>query len=88
VQGLLRRHLVSRSEHHADGRSHVLSLTDEGRGLHSEIAPLALAYESALLDGLSLDEVSLLRRLLERLQGAAATLAGEGQPPALGAPAA
>src|SRR4051812_8407204 len=52
AQGLLRRQLVDRSDHHADGRSHVLSLSAEGERLYSEIAPLALAYESALLAGL------------------------------------
>ena len=74
AQGLVKRGLVERSEHHADGRSHVLALTAEGRGLHGEIAPLALAYEAALISGLSPDEVALLKRLLARLQGAASTL--------------
>jgi DNA-binding MarR family transcriptional regulator len=84
AQGLLKRRLVDRSDHHADGRSHVLALTPEGRGLHSEIAPLALAYESALIAGLAPDEVTLLRRLLLRLQSAATALAGEGAPPPIG----
>jgi DNA-binding MarR family transcriptional regulator len=74
AQGLLNRGLVARSEHHADGRSHVLALTPEGRALHGEIAPLALAYEAALISGLSPDEVALLKRLLARLQGAASAL--------------
>jgi DNA-binding MarR family transcriptional regulator len=77
AQGLLKRGLVARSDHHADGRSHVLALTAEGRGLHGEIAPLALAYEAALISGLSPDEVGLLKRLLARLQAAAGQLAGE-----------
>jgi DNA-binding MarR family transcriptional regulator len=84
AQGLQQRHLVGRSEHHADGRSHVLALTIEGRRLYSEIAPLALAYEAALIAGLSPDEVMLLRRLLTRLQSAATVLAGEGAPPPIG----
>jgi DNA-binding MarR family transcriptional regulator len=84
AQGLLQRHLVTRSEHHADGRSHVLGLTIEGRRLYSEIAPLALAYEAALIAGLSPEEVMLLRRLLTRLQSAATALAGEGAPPPIG----
>lgn len=86
AQGLLRRGLISRAEHHADGRSHVLSLTAEGRGLHAQIAPLALAYEAALLTGLAPDEVALMRRLLQRLQGAATALAGEGEPPGVPPP--
>ena len=83
AQGLLRRHLISRSDHHADGRSHVLALTPEGWRLHSEIAPLALAYEAALITGLAPEEVVLLRRLLARLQTAATALAGEAEPPAV-----
>jgi DNA-binding MarR family transcriptional regulator len=77
AQGLLKRRLVARSEHHADGRSHVLALSAEGAGLHAEIAPLALAYEAALIAGLAPDEVELLKRLLVRLQSAAGRLAGE-----------
>jgi DNA-binding MarR family transcriptional regulator len=88
AQGLLKRNLVSRVEHQADGRSHVLALTAEGLLLHDEIAPLALAYEAALLVGLAPDEVLLLRRLLERLQCAASTLAGQGEPPTAGGVAA
>jgi DNA-binding MarR family transcriptional regulator len=80
AQGLLKRHLVSRVEHQVDGRSHVLALTAEGTNLHAQIAPLALAYETALIAGLAPDEVTLLRRLLERLQTAAGALANEGEP--------
>jgi DNA-binding MarR family transcriptional regulator len=77
AQELLKRHLVGRSNHHADGRSHVLALSTEGAGLHAEIAPLALAYEAALISGLAPDEVALLKRLLARLQSAAGQLAGD-----------
>ena len=79
AQGLINRRLVARSDHHADGRSHVLGLTQQGAQLHAEIAPLALAYEAALISGLSPDEVSLLKRLLARLQGAADALSGGGR---------
>lgn len=83
AQGLVKRRLVSRADHHADGRSHVLELTAEGRRLYAEIAPLALAYEAALIAGLSPDEVGLLKRLLARLQTAAGQLAGDiSSPPA------
>jgi DNA-binding MarR family transcriptional regulator len=81
AQGLLNRGFVDRSDHHADGRSHVLALTPEGARLHSEIAPLALAYEAALISGLTPEEVTLLKRLLGRLQTAAGALVGEAQPP-------
>lgn len=80
AQGLVKRRLVARSQNRSDARSHVLALTAEGRGLHSEIAPLALAYEAALIAGLSPEEVTLLKRLLGRLQAAAGQLAGEEPP--------
>jgi DNA-binding MarR family transcriptional regulator len=80
AQGLLQRRLVARSDHHADGRSHVLALSAEGARLHAEISPLALAYEAALISGLAPDEVALLKRLLSRLQTAAGKLAGDTDP--------
>lgn len=80
AQGLAKRRLVGRSQNKADGRSHVLTLTPEGRSLHAEIAPLALAYEAALIAGLAPEEVLLLKRLLGRLQSAAGQLAGEDPP--------
>ena len=81
AQGLLKRGLVSRADHHADGRSHVLSLTPEGCRLQAEVAPLAIAYEAALLDGLATEEIAVLRRLLIQLQAAAAALSSEPGPP-------
>src|SRR5512144_474847 len=35
VQGLLKRHLVSRSAHHADARSHMLTLSPQGTRLYA-----------------------------------------------------
>ena len=77
AQGLTKRRLVTRTDHEADGRSHLLTLTEEGARLHAEIAPLALAYEAALIAGLAPSDVALLKRLLGRLQSAAQALAGE-----------
>jgi len=81
AQGLVKRRLIGRSQNKSDGRSHVLALTAEGRALHVEIAPLALAYEAALISGLSPEDVTLLKRLLVRLQAAAGQLSGEAEPP-------
>ena len=77
AQGLVKRRLVTRAENKTDGRSHVLALTPEGRSLHGEIAPLALAYEAALIAGLAPEDLTLLKRLLARLQAAAGQLSGE-----------
>jgi DNA-binding MarR family transcriptional regulator len=79
AQGLLGRSLVERTDSPSDGRSHTLALTYTGRRLHGEIAPLALAYEAALLAGLAPAEVATLKRLLTRLEAAAARLSGEGR---------
>lgn len=79
AQGLVTRNLVERAANQTDGRSHTLALTDTGRRLHGEIAPLALAYEAALLAGLAPAEVATLKRLLSRLEAAAARLSGEGR---------
>jgi DNA-binding MarR family transcriptional regulator len=76
ARGLSNRRLIKRSDHHADGRSHMLTLSREGARLHAEIAPLALAYEAALIAGLAPADVALLKRLLNRLQGAADALGG------------
>lgn len=75
AQGLVKRRLVKRSDNAADGRSHVLALTAEGRRLHDEVTPLALAYEQALIADLMPADVATLRRLLEHLQAAAGQVA-------------
>ncbi len=77
AQGLVKRRLITRAQNTSDGRSHTLALTAEGRGLYGEIAPLALAYEAALISGLAPEDVTLLKRLLARLQAAAGQLAGD-----------
>ena len=51
AQGLSKRRLVERASHDTDGRSHLLALSREGARLYGEIAPLALAYEAALISG-------------------------------------
>ncbi|MES2034783.1 MAG: MarR family winged helix-turn-helix transcriptional regulator [Pseudomonadota bacterium] len=77
ANGLVTRHLIARTASASDGRSHSLALTETGRRLHGEIAPLALAYEAALLTGLAPAEVAQMKRLLQRLEAAAARLSGE-----------
>jgi hypothetical protein len=52
------------------------ALTDETGVLNPEIAPLAYAYEAALLTGLSPEEVRTLRRLLTKVEAAALKLSG------------
>ncbi len=76
AQALVTRRLATRMPNPADARSHRLTLTAEGARLYADIAPLALAYEAALLAGLAPNEVQALKRLLQRLEAAAAVLSG------------
>jgi DNA-binding MarR family transcriptional regulator len=80
VQALVRRHLVERTRHVSDARSQVVALSGQGHGLYAEIAPMAVAYEAALISDLAPEEVAVLKRLLLRLQAAAGDLA-RGSPP-------
>ena len=79
VSALVERALLARTPA-GDRRTLELALTDDGNALHAEIAPLALAYEAALICGLAPAEVAQLKRLLARLQHAAGTLAGGAAP--------
>ncbi len=71
VRALVERGLVLRSAHSRDKRSSLLDLTDDGRGVYAEIAPIALEAELKLLEGLSEEEAELLARLLERIRSRA-----------------
>lgn len=71
AQALLRRRLVRRLPNALDKRSHRLVLTRAGRHLYERIAPLALDYESQLLQGIEPREVARLEQLLRQLEQAA-----------------
>jgi DNA-binding MarR family transcriptional regulator len=68
---LVERGLVGRAPSASDGRSHLLTLTQPGRSLYAEIAPVALAMEAEILEGLSAKERTTLSDLLSRLREAA-----------------
>jgi DNA-binding MarR family transcriptional regulator len=63
LAGRLKRHL-----HGRDRRRSVLTLTGKGYKVYDEVAPLALAYEQRLLQGLQADERAALDRLLSRME--------------------
>lgn len=67
---LVDKGLVSRADNEVDGRSHLLTLCDEGRRVHGEVAP-GPDHEARLLAGLSAEEVDQLKGLLRRLQAEA-----------------
>jgi len=76
TQGLVKRRLVERAPHDADGRSHHLALSKAGERLYSEISPVALEYEARLLQQFDPAAVAELKRVLLLLEGAAEVLSG------------
>ena len=78
TQGLVKRRLVQRAPHDADGRSHHLALSRAGERLYSEISPVALEYEARLLQQFDPAAVEELKRVLRHLESAAEVLSGAG----------
>jgi DNA-binding MarR family transcriptional regulator len=76
---LVARGLVRRSPNPRDKRSHLLSLTAQGRALYDQVAPKALALEDEVLADFSAEEVVTLIAMLQRLEASAARVGG-GQP--------
>jgi len=50
-----------------DRRRSVLALSDDGREIYEQIVPLALSYETAILDELNEDEQAFLDSILTKL---------------------
>ena len=74
TQGLVKRRLVQRAPHDADGRSHHLVLSKAGDRLYSEVSPVALEYEARLLRQFDPAAVEDLKRVLRHLEHAAEVL--------------
>ena len=74
TQGLVKRRLVQRAPHDADGRSHHLALSKAGERLYGEISPVALEYEARLLQQFDPTAVEELKRVLLHLERAAEVL--------------
>ncbi|NMN03230.1 MULTISPECIES: MarR family winged helix-turn-helix transcriptional regulator [unclassified Novosphingobium] len=64
------RALVQRSPNVADGRSHHLELTTQGRDIHAQIWPQALEIYEEIFSALTPRETEKLRALLDKLLGA------------------
>ncbi|MDY7098334.1 MAG: MarR family winged helix-turn-helix transcriptional regulator [Pseudomonadota bacterium] len=71
------RGLVGRVPNASDGRSHLLALTQEGRAIHAEVMPLALATEKEIFDGFSEADRKKLRTMLDRLRQRVTELGGD-----------
>lgn len=68
VTSLLANNRLKRRLHGDDRRRSVLQLSAEGYRVYDQVAPLALAYERRLLEGLRDDERAALDRLLARME--------------------
>ena len=72
------RGLIARAPNAADGRSHIMVLSEEGRAIHREVLPLALETEREMFAGFTASEEQHLRTMLERLRTRVDELAQEG----------
>jgi len=67
VTKLIKSGRIDREFADADKRRSILNLSEEGRKVHDDIAPLALKIEEDLLHGFNEDEVNALNAAIERL---------------------
>lgn len=74
VTKLLKNGRIDRQFADADRRRSILNLSEEGRRVHDEVAPLALQFERDLLEGLSTEDRAQLDTIMQRLLARARTL--------------
>ncbi|MBT8087466.1 MAG: MarR family transcriptional regulator [Gammaproteobacteria bacterium] len=74
VTKLIANGRIDRQFADADRRRSILNLSEEGRRVHNEVAPLALKFESELLAGLEDDERDKLDTIMDRLLARARAL--------------
>jgi DNA-binding MarR family transcriptional regulator len=78
VTKLIKNGRIDREFADADRRRSILNLSAAGQQVHNEIAPLALAFEHELLQGISTDDYDAFNIVVERLL-AKARLLGDPQ---------
>lgn len=74
VTKLIKNGRIDREFADADRRRSILNLSDDGRQVHDEIAPLALEFERELLQGIGPEDYEIFNVVLERLLGKARLL--------------
>lgn len=67
VTKLIRNGRIDREFADADRRRSILNLSEEGRKVHNEIAPLALQFERELLQDISEQDYATYSVILDRL---------------------
>ena len=67
VTKLIKNGRIDRQFADADRRRSILNLSEKGKQVHDEIAPLALKFEQDLLHGLSDEEIHNFNVVMERL---------------------
>jgi DNA-binding MarR family transcriptional regulator len=80
IAKLLERGLVQRDIHGDDRRRSVLELSEAGYAIYDEVAPLAQAWEQALLAHFSDEDRHQLDALLSKLGQGLERLTGQGLP--------
>ena len=67
VTKLIKNGRLDREFADADRRRSILNLSEEGRRIHDEIAPLAMQFERDLLHGISEEDFERFNLVMERL---------------------
>jgi DNA-binding MarR family transcriptional regulator len=67
VTKLIKNGRIDREFADADRRRSILNLSEEGRKVHNEIAPLALQFERELLQDISEEDYATYSVILDRL---------------------
>jgi len=67
VTKLIKNGRIDREFADADRRRSILNLSEEGKKVHNEIAPLALEFERQLVEDLSEDDYEKFNSILEQL---------------------
>jgi DNA-binding MarR family transcriptional regulator len=67
VTKLVKNGRIDRQFADADRRRSILNLTEDGRRVHDEIAPLALAFEDRLLQGIGAADLEVFDQVMEGL---------------------
>ena len=67
VTKLIKNGRIDREFADADRRRSILNLSEEGKKVHNEIAPLALEFEQQLVQNISEDDYEKFNSVLEQL---------------------